>query len=146
MRHAAPVTHWAHRLTLALLLTAAACNNGSSSPALTATPTPTVITETFNGTVHIGSSDFNPFTVTQAGTVNITLTVAGPPPTIFMGLGVGTPSGSTCALISGGTTITPAGTAAQLSGTIAAGAYCVQVYDVGNQVGDVTYTVTVAHT
>ena len=97
------------------------------------------------GNVDVGSSDFKPFTAAQAGTVNVTLTAAGPPPTIFMGVGVGTPSGTTCALLSGGSTITPAGTSAQLSGTISAGSYCVEVYDVGNQTAQISYTVTVAH-
>ena len=33
----------------------------------------------------------------------------------------------------------------QLSGTIAAGAYCVMVYDAGNQSGPINYTVVVQH-
>jgi len=97
------------------------------------------------GTVDVGSSDSKNFTVAQTGTVNVTLIAAGPPPTIFMGLGVGTPSGSACALLSGGATITPAGTTAQLSGTLTSGTYCVQVSDVGNQTSSINYTVTVAH-
>jgi hypothetical protein len=130
---------------LALLLTLTACNNGSSSTQTISPTTATLTTETFTGTVDVASVDFHNFTAAQAGTVNVTLTAAGPPATIFMGLGVGTPSGSTCALLSGGTTITPAGTVAQLSGTITAGTYCVQISDVGNQTATVTYTVTVAH-
>src|SRR5882724_701169 len=92
-------------IALLMTLATAACNNGSSTTT-TASTLPT--TETFSGTVGVGSSDFHSFTVAQSGTVNVTLNTAGPPSTIFMGLGLGTPSSSTCALISGGTVVTPA--------------------------------------
>ena len=127
----------------ALALTAC---GGNDLPAVTATaPSPTTTTDTFQGAVPVGGVSVSPFTMAQTGAVAVTLTAAGPPPTIFMGLGVGNPSGSTCVLLSGGTTITQAGTTAQLSGTLTAGAYCVQVYDVGNQSAPVTYAVTVVH-
>jgi hypothetical protein len=120
-----------------------ACSNDSSTPATTA-PSPTM-TETFNGTVGVAAGNFHNFTVAQDGTVSVTLTAATPPPTIFMGVGIGTPSSSTCALISGDTTATPAGPTAQLSGTLNAGTYCVEVFDVGNDTAPVTYSVTVVH-
>jgi hypothetical protein len=41
--------------------------------------------------------------------------------------------------------ITQAGSAAQLSGTLNAGNYCVMVFDAGNQVATVDYAVTVNH-
>jgi hypothetical protein len=129
--------------SLVIALAIAACSNDSST-ALTTSASP-LTTETFSGTVNIGSSDFHNFTTAQSGTVNVTLNAAAPPPTIFMGVGIGTPSSSSCALLSGGTTDTQAGTASQLSGTLNAGTYCVEVYDVGNESAPVTYTVTVAH-
>ena len=49
------------------------------------------------------------------------------------------------ALLSGGSTAVPAGVTAQLSGTIAAGSYCVSVFDIGNQSAPVTYAVTITH-
>jgi hypothetical protein len=130
---------------LALLITLAtvACDNGSST--IAATSPSALTTETFSGTVNVGSSDFRTFRATQSGTVSVTLNAAGPPTTIFMGVGFGTPSSSTCALLSGATADTQAGTTAQLSGTLNAGTYCVEVFDVGNDTGPVTYTVTVAH-
>ncbi len=135
-------------VALALVVTEVACDNGSSSSIPSATsPTVTLTTETFTGTVEagIGNSDFHNFTVAQSGAVTVTLSAAGPPPTITMGLGVGTPSSSTCALLSGAFTPAQASTTAQLSGTLSAGSYCVQVSDVGNQTTPVTYTVTVVH-
>jgi len=118
----------------------------TSSTASTAATSPTAVTtETFNGTVNVGGSDFHTFTSTQSGDVNVTLNAASPPSTIFMGVGIGTPSASTCALLSGGTADTQAGTTSQLSGTLDAGTYCVEVFDVGNETAPVSYTVTVAH-
>ena len=132
-------------ILLTFSLTMAACS--SSDPASTVTtPTATTITETFPGTVQVSGVSFSPFNVSQPGTVNVTLTAAGPPSTIWMGVGIGTPSATTCAVIQADTTVTPAGATAQLSGTLSAGSYCVQVYDVGNQAAPVTYSVTVAHT
>jgi hypothetical protein len=111
----------------------------------------TRVDETFTGTVAVGSSDLHNFNVAVSGTVNITLTAAGPPPTISMGLGVGNPSTSNgspvCTLLSGGVVNATASTAAQLSGTVVAGAYCVAVFDNGSgQAAAVTYTVVVSHT
>jgi hypothetical protein len=128
---------------------AAACTQSTpTSSTLGLNPTtPTQTTQTFTGTVQVQQSDVHPFTVTQQGEVDVTLTAAGPPPTIYMGLGIGSwdTTSSACTLFSTGTTQTPAGTAPQLSGTAPAGAYCVEVFDIGNQAGPVTYTVTVAH-
>jgi len=133
-------------ILLTLALTTAACSGSDSTPSVT-TPAATTTTETFTGTVQPNFGvDFHSFTVAQTGTVSVTLTAAGPPATIFMGLGIGTPSSSTCAVISGDSTIAPASATAQLSGTVSAGSYCVQVYDVGNETAPVLYSVTVAHT
>jgi hypothetical protein len=136
-------------LLVAGALAAGACatssdpSGGSSTPAA---PTPALVTENFTGSVAVGQSDTHPFTVTASNlAINVTLTAAGPPPTIFMGLGVGAQSGTTCQLLSGGYAIVQAGTSAQLSGTITSGAYCVVVQDAGNMTAPITYAVTVTH-
>jgi len=133
----------------ALALATAACSTSSdsaSTSAVSTAPTADVTTENFSGTVQVGGSDANPFTVTfSGGLINLTLTSAGPPATIFMGFGVGTYVGSTCQLLTGGFLVTQAGTTPQLSGTIGSGQYCVMVYDAGNQLAPITYTVTVTH-
>jgi hypothetical protein len=134
---------WASAFVVCVLA-GTACGDSNSTPDFVQ-PTPTVVTESFNGTVDIGGTDFHNFTVTTAGAVNVTLTAAGPPATIYMGLGVGTPSATACALLTGGSIATPAGTTAQLSGTIAAGSYCVSVFDIGNQTAAIAYAVTVTH-
>jgi hypothetical protein len=128
------------------VLAGTACGDGGDSTPNFIQPTPPLITEPpISGTVPIGGTDSHNFTTVASGTLSVTLTAAGPPATIFMGLGVGTPSGSTCTLLTGGSTVTPAGTTPQLSGTIAPGSYCVSVFDVGNQTGPITYALTVTH-
>jgi hypothetical protein len=123
-----------------------ACGGDSSTAAALTAPTAAATTDVFAGTVAVGGSDSHPFTVSSGGSqLNVILTAASPPATIFMGVAVGTPSGSTCTPLTNGSVVTPAGSTAQLSGTVSAGSYCVMVYDVGNQTVDVTYSVTVSH-
>ena len=99
---------------------AAGCGGASTSNSVVA-PTGTLVTDTLSGTVQPGGVDFQPFTVT-------------------------TPGAGTCALLSGATTTAAASTTAQLTGSLNAGSYCVEVLDVGNAAGPIAYTVTVAHT
>ena len=141
---------------LAAVLALSACQSSSDSGA-SLVPTvvePPATTETFTGTVAVKSSSSSPFTISQAGTIAITLTAAGPPSTVTMGLGVGAPdSAGVCQVFQTGFVATQAGTAPQISGTVSqTGAYCVSVFDAslitgvtGNQSDTVTYTVTVKH-
>jgi hypothetical protein len=126
---------------------AASCDNGGSSDSTTPTsPSATLVTENFTGTVDPGGTSTNAFTVATSGNqLNVILTAAGPPNTIFMGLAVGTWANSTCTQLTNGAVLAQAGATAQLSGTVNAGSYCVQVYDVGNQTAQVTYAVSVTH-
>ena len=97
-------------------------------------------------------TDIRTFTTAQTGEIDVTLTAVGPPPTISVGLGLGTPSAdaSVCTIspISSGSlaVVTPAGTSPQLTPVSApAGTYCVTVVEVGNALGPLTYSVTVVH-
>ena len=146
------------RSTLILLCLAAlasACDNGGSTAAATTAPTVTVAdpttTETFQGTLVVKGTNVHPFNVAVVpGTLNITLTQAGPPSTITVGLGVGTPDGlGGCSLASSFSGTTQAGTTPQITATVQiTGSYCISIVDVGNVNADVpvTYSVTVAHT
>ena len=133
------------------LLAAVGCSNNDSSgtsPAalLASAPTSPLVTDTFTGTVQAGSSDSHPFTVTANNfQVTLAMTAAGPPATIAEGFGVGQTIGGTCQLLTGGFGTYTASTTPQLAGTLPSGAYCVMVYDVGNQIGPITYTVVVQH-
>lgn len=139
------------RLVCGLAVVVASACGGNSDNSATATPsapTPTTAasTESFTGTVSVAGNDFHPFTVATAGaTLSVTLTAAGPPATIFTGLGLGAYDAPTCTLFSNAYLTTQAGVAPQLSGTAGAGSYCVVVYDVGNQTGPMSYAVTVSH-
>ena len=83
------------------------------------------------------------FTTTQAGTVNVTLATMSP--SVAMGLGIGTPNGTTACTLTSSNTSAMAGSSPQLTVTEQPGSYCVSVYDVGNLTGVATFTVTVAH-
>jgi hypothetical protein len=134
-------------LVVSALLTAG-CSNTADNTASTlpTAPSSPLVTNNFSGTVQVGSSDSNPFTVTSDGfQITVDLTSAGPPATITMGVGIGSIAAGTCQLLSGGSTQTPAGPTPQLNGNIPAGQYCLMVYDVGNQSGPITYTVVVNH-
>ena len=131
------------------VIVVAACGGSSSSTNSLTTPSATVTTETFNGTVQVGATNVHTFNVTTPGSVTVTMTQAGPPPTISMGLGIGNPnSAGNCIFLSGGTTQAIASTTTpQLSGTLtASGAYCVAIADIGNAAGPITYSITVSHT
>src|SRR5215831_17972430 len=103
-------------ICLTLLAACAACSGGSSSGPSTApssSPPLAPTNDTFTGTVSVGGSDAHQFVVKLSnGLLTATLTAAGPPPTIAMGLGIGTISSGTCTLIPNGSIITPAGATA----------------------------------
>jgi hypothetical protein len=132
---------------LACIALSVACDNSGDSSSTPTTPV-MLVTDTFTGTVQPAGSDSHNFSVSQAGEVDVTLTAAGPPPTIFMGLGLGTPGATsgTCTLQSSVSISTPAGSTPQLPVSApSAGTFCFSVFDIGNQTGPVDYTVTVAH-
>ena len=95
----------------------------------------------------------NPFTVAQSnGTLSVTLTSAVETlpdgsllSAVTMGLGVGTWSNGVCTLMPNTFVTAQGGSAAQLSGTINSGAYCVQISDVTGQLGPVAYAVALSH-
>ncbi len=131
---------------------AVACSNNSSTTAPSSTTTTTTttaatptVTEEFDGTCPVGGSIFYSFTVSQYGTVNITLTGVGGtfvPSTVQMGVGIGTPSGTDCTT----TTVTAAASSsAQVTGSYQPGVYCAKVSDVGNLFSPANFTATIAH-
>ena len=143
-------------LPVALALTVAACNNQSDTAATTS-PTQTITTDVLVGTVPapvngVLQSSTNNFIVGQGGgTVSVTLTSAVETlpsgsllTTVVMGVAVGTVTGSTCGNVTGGTTAVGS-SATVLSGSVAAGTYCVVITDVTSQLGPVAYAVAVSH-
>ena len=130
-------------VAVALAFAAAACTKNSDTASTT--PSTPKTTDTKTGTVQVKGSDFQTFTVTTAGEVDVTLTAAGPPSTIVMGLGIGQTGSGSCSPLAGATQQTAAGSSPQVTGILTPATYCVTVFDVGNQTAPVSYTVTVAH-
>ena len=85
------------------------------------------------------------FTVTQGGPVSVTLASLGASSTSAIGLGIGTPSGTTTCTLTSSTPNAIAGSVAQLTVTASPGTLCVKVYDVGGLTSAATFTVNVTH-
>jgi hypothetical protein len=134
--------------TLAAALLCASCGGDSGTSPTTTTET-SRSTENFSGTLALFGSQFYSFTVTTSGTTDITLlslTPAGaatPALTSEVGLGIGTPAGTGCAL-SSAATVRPA-LITQLSTTTAPTIYCVNISDLGNLADSVKFTIRIVH-
>lgn len=141
------MTRFITRLVAGCAIAAAGACGGSSTPTEpTTTTAPTLVTETFSGIVKIGGQSYHPFTMSADNfDVAVTLTTAGPPPTILMLLSFGSVVNNLCVPLNNASTLVPAGSFPQLSGTINAGSYCVSVADAGNQVQDVSYALILQH-
>jgi len=114
---------------------AAACGQdslGITSPSSTASDR---LTGIFSGTVPVQGSRFYSFTLSNAGTVELTLAslslgAQGSTLAMAMGLGSGTPNGTDCDLTNSVNTVP--GLTIQLRTAMAAGTHCVKVFDIGN--------------
>ena len=108
-----------------VVMSAAACGSGDATPF--PIPSGTVVTETFTGTVPLPingalQADIHNSMVTVGGSLNVTLTAAGPPPTITMLLAVGNPSSTGTCSSAGARRRSPP--FPRISGTVDAGACC----------------------
>jgi hypothetical protein len=127
-------------IVLGVALSAAGCSD--PIPPTTPTPAPASVSENFTGTLLPLGSNTHQFTVSQVGGIKLTLDSVVPAAAV--GVGVGTPSGANCVLIQNLTVV--AGPAMQISGTATiTGTFCISVFDVGNLVESVDYSVTVLH-
>jgi len=132
---------------LGVAVLGSACSNSNQTTTPTPTPAAPTVTEPFIGTLPVGGNKFYSFKISVFGTVNISLvdvSGAGVPPTVTLGLGVGTPSGTSCSTTS---TINAAtsDTQPQLTTTLDVGVYCAAVYDLGNLTAPASFSVTIAH-
>ena len=137
---------------VAATLSVSACqtsDNSNNTPLQPTVVQPTLTTRTFTGTVNVGALDIKFFTTVDAGTLAVTLTAAGPPPTITAGLGLGQQSTADATVCLDSFNLhgsTQASSTAQISVTAPAGSYCVWVYDAGGQAAltaPISYTFTV---
>ena len=135
-----------------LVLCGACSHNSTAEPSLTSsststTPAAPTVSEVFASTLPVGGFKFYTFNIATNGTVNVTLNSvsgAGVPTTVQLGLGIGQPSGTDCATT---VTATAGSTAAapQTTGTFGPGLFCVRVFDVGNLFNPASFRVTIAH-
>lgn len=129
-----------------VLVTGAGCGGSATAP------TPVAKSETFTGTLQPLGVDFKTFSIAAAGptdlsiTINSLVTVANQTPVtgITIGVGVGTVSGTVCAMqvqnpaaVLGQELFAPNGAAA--------GNYCVQIFDSSTLTEAVTYSLIVKH-
>jgi len=127
---------------------AAACGSDNSTPVTTPTPLPTVVTETFSGTLLKNAAYTHPFSVMDAGTVAVFLITSadGANPdnnAIPIGVSLGTWNGASCAIVIANDNVSPG---SSISGqATAAGNLCVRVYDVGFVPSTATYELLVDH-
>jgi hypothetical protein len=127
-------------IALGLSLLTTACADPVAPPA--PTPVAPTITDTYPGTLLQLGSNTHPFNVQQVGGVKVTISNVTPKVTI--GFGVGTQSLTGCTIIKDARAT--AGATTELSGTTSiAGTFCVSVFDTGEVVDPITYTVTILH-
>ena len=145
-------------LILAAALTVSGCGDSStatsptdtSSSSTTTTVASPTTTEVFAGRLPVGGSTFYSFTVVENGTVNVALADVGGanvPSTVWLGIGLGTPSGEDCTTASTINTASSStnGSSVHLTTTYAPGVYCVRVWDIGNLVATAAFNVAIAH-
>lgn len=131
---------------LALVCLGAGCGQAetpTSPTTVAANPSRTVL---FSGTLAVGGSRFYSVTVSQAGTAtfmlaSVTRAGSGTPLPAAVGLGVGVPSGTDCAITAA--VVTGAALTAQLTEPLQPGIYCAQIADVGTLTEPVAFVIRI---
>jgi hypothetical protein len=143
---------------VALAALASACGGSTTSPTTTTTTTTQTITsDVLTGTVPAPvngarQAEIQKFTVGQGGgtvTVSLTSAIEAMPDgtflsSVYMGLAYGTYANGTCSIYSSSYGVGPSGSN-YLTGSLAAGDYCLQVSDATGQLGPVQYSLLVSH-
>jgi hypothetical protein len=136
--------HTALGLLFSSSIFVAACAS-SSTPTTPTAGSAATTTETFSGSIGQSGNATYPFTVSSTGAVQVGLTSVAPLATMALGVEITTGGTSCGSAVAKNDNARSGGTA--LTGTAAAGSYCVEVYDSGNipDSTTVTYTVQVGH-
>jgi hypothetical protein len=120
----------------------------STTTAATAPVAPASIAEVYNSTLPVGGAKFYSFSVVAYGTVNVTLgslTGPGVAEDATITLGLGRPAGTICSATTTAS-VSTATPAPQVTGTYAAGVYCVGVADtVGALPATASFSVAIEH-
>ena len=147
---------WRALTLIAVAGVASACdnNNNTLTPTGPSTP-PTVLTETFSGTLLKNAAYTHPFAVTDSGDVTVFLLQSVDPAhpdnnAIPIGVSLGTWNGVSCSIVVANDSVMPVNTDNPSQGTVtgratAAGNLCVRVYDVGFVPGTANYELLIDH-
>jgi hypothetical protein len=133
---------------LLLPLLMAACGDSPTAPDDTSMVAATVSPTVFEGTLDLNESRFYSFTVSQSGSVTAyvaSLTLVGHRDALVVPvrLGVGVPRGEGCAITASVET-SPA-LVTQLTTTLSAGIYCVNISDIGSLPGAAVFSIRFRH-
>ena len=113
-----------------------------ATPVPTTPSTPVLVTESFEGMLATNGASTFPFAVSSSGAVTATLAAVSDA-AIAIGLSIGTWNGTACQVV-----LARDGAVAgdQIVGQASnVGTLCARVYDIGNVVAPVTFTITVQH-
>ncbi len=135
-------------LLAAALTTAAGCSSdattptsptGSEAPAAITTP----VTVSFAGAVGPGGTVSRTFYAQVSGTAKAAVSAISPATALSVGLGIPRADNTGCLLAYSSTA--SSGTSAEVSGPVAVGFYCVQVFAPAQSANAVNFTVTLEH-
>jgi hypothetical protein len=138
-------------LLVAVTCVCCGCGSSPTSPSSTSSSTTTSSTPVpglFELTVSPGTDRFYSFTQSTNGDATATLgsvTIGRSPAAVpvAMRLGIGVPAGEGCSVTTS-MDVTPS-LITQLTATLVAGTYCVDVADIGNLTSDAVVSVRLAH-
>ena len=138
------------RLLFIPMLAASAAACGSKDPFLPTGPStlPTVLTETFTGTLTRNSAYTHPFSASDSGDVSVFLITSADARdatnnSIPIGVSLGTWNGASCAIVIANDNVAPG---SSITGrATAAGNLCVRVYDVGFVPAASSYELLIDH-
>jgi len=136
--------------TIAAAASFGCSNNGNSSNSGLTTPTPTVVTETFTGSIGQNGTMIHSFTINSSGySLLAGYTSISPATVTSLGLGIGSwdASSQTCGLNQTQSDVAKIGSTA-IAATAPSGPFCMRVYDGGNITDPtvtVSYTLVVQH-
>jgi hypothetical protein len=136
-----PFTRWLV-IPISAALMVSACGDTTINP--DASTGGQTVTDTFPGVLLAQTVNWHQFTVQKAGPVTVVLASITPLATITIGLAIGTFDGTACTTVAG-TQNDTAKVGTTIDGNAGAGTFCVGVYDVGNIVDSVEYTIRVNH-
>jgi hypothetical protein len=123
-------------------------STSTSTAPTTACPETAPTTTVFAGTLGVGESGFYSFSPACATSVRVLLGSLAPtgtnsPSPIAVGLGLGVPTGTGCGLTT--STVASSALASQIVSQVAAGLYCVEIFDVGNIKAPLDYTIRLVY-